>query len=343
MKKLCALIIFLIILTIFVSADDQFSVRFHSFGENTTINLKEFLGESKQYIVSKTTNVRVIINHENGTAFLSTKGEWEGSETIVFTSIEKSTNLTNQTLIDMLKTAEEFKYEITSNEINEIISENLDKKIKDRLTSIKPEELENLYSRIENKKLFLDLNNEVNLTINFQEEKPSMKMEFLTPREPSLRIAIPKIQKGFDRRWIIIPSTILLAIIAIIIVISKKEKIIQNIKNVEAKRKTIKELKKIKKYDKENSKLFLAIIKHFFSDFFNLKSSFVFSDLRNAIKSSNLRIMKKIKLVGFVNELSDTLNYSNTEKWAEVYGKGTIPPDRLKKLIKKAISAIKNL
>jgi hypothetical protein len=343
MKKLSLLVIILLILTFYVYADNQLSVRFHSFGKNATINLKEFIGESEQYIASKSNNIRIIIDQEKGIAKLYARPGWVGSETVVFTSIEKASNITNQTLLDMLKTAEEFKYVITTKEINEIIKDNLDKKLKNRIKEIHKEEIKKIYSKIENKELLLSLNDEVNFKINLAEKEPIMDIEFITSKETTKTIVIPDIKEKFDISWVLIPSIVILSLIAIAIIISKREDITKKFRKIELKRNTIKKLRKIKKYDRKASREFLITINNFFADFFDLRYDFEFEELKKNIKKSDLKIIKKIKLIYFINELSNIIFYSNTEKWAKVYGKGTIPPEKLEKLIKRSIRLIKNL
>ena len=343
MKKLLFLMIIIIILISGVFAENQLSVRFHSFGKNTTINLEEFLGESEQYIASKSSNIRVIIDQEAGIAKLYARPGWVGSETIVFTSIEKASNITNQTLLDMLKTAEEFKYIITDKELDELTEDNVDKEMKWWVREIEQEEIKNIYSKIENKELLLNLNDEINFNINLNKEKPEINMEFKSAKDGSKTIVIPDIKGKFDISWVLIPTVIILSLISIAFIISKREHIKESFGKIDQKRKTVRRLKNIKKYDKESSKEFLKIINNFFSNFFDLRYNFEFDELKGKVKKSSLSVSKKIRIITFINKLSEIMFYSNTEKWAKVYGKGTIPPDKLKKLIKKAIGIIKNI
>jgi len=326
-----------------VYAANELSVRFHSFGKNTTINLKEFLGESEKYIASKSSNIRIIIDQEKGIARLNARPGWVGSEVIVFTSVEKASNITNQTLLDMLKTAEEFQYIITSKDVNDIIKDNLDEKLKNRIEAIQQEEIKNMYSKIENKEFLLNLNNEVKFNINLAEEKPIINIDFTTSKEAPKTIVLPEIKEKFDISWVLIPVVVILSLITIAFIISKREEIKKSLGKIELKRIAINKLKNIKKYDRKDSTEFLRIINNFFSDYFDIRYGFEFKELKNVAKKSNLGITKKIKLIYFINGLSEIIFYSNTEKWANVYGKGTIPPDKLKKLVKKSINLIKSL
>src|SRR3989344_3982065 len=69
-----------------IVSGNELLVRFHSFGKQASIDLKKYLGESKEYYYSTSKNVTVTIDQENGIATLIAKPGWEGIETIRFTT-----------------------------------------------------------------------------------------------------------------------------------------------------------------------------------------------------------------------------------------------------------------
>lgn len=369
-EMIIALVLSLIFITVIprigsqVTAPEEaeFGVRFHSFGKNATINLKEFLGESKQYLVSKTENVIVRIDQERGIAYLEARPGWEGTEQVFFKTIE------SQPIIEIVEEEEEKEEEpmplVPENFSEEIPYEyeiplrffggTIDASVLELLREIRREEIRKLSKKVEKDRLELSINEEIDFLLE-KGTTPKISMNFsLVPQQAGGEIESGEIGKEGSGEGVfktktyliiaIIVNVLLFLIVAIAIYSYIKR---QKIKPKKEKKEELEELGKDIKHSVlyelrllqeslggDSSRKFLDIVRGFFSREFGASYNFRFEELKDKIKDSDINESMKKETTYFINKLSTQVGK---------YGVDHIPKKELKRLIIQVKKIIREL
>jgi len=191
MKKEFFIVVFIFITLIIptIAEKEEFSIRFHSFGKNATIDLRTYLGESVHYIVSETENVIVTIDQSVGTAYLEAKPGWNGTETVFFRRIESKAEVVeskpepNQTQIEPIVLDDIKEKPITYKEPPKFLENIIDESLADMLDDIKKEEIKKLTKVVEGDSLKLNVNDEIEFNLEVG-SNPTVTMDFsLGPKQ----------------------------------------------------------------------------------------------------------------------------------------------------------------
>ncbi|MBU4501002.1 MAG: hypothetical protein KKA79_00295, partial [Nanoarchaeota archaeon] len=292
MKKavfICIVFFIMVVSGVIAGYQDELSVMFHSFGKNTTIDLKKYLGESEYYITSSSLNVIVNINQNTGIATLAARPVWEGSEVIFFRKNE-SIAKTNQIELAAkylppiyLPPIPETLYlrKVGDEELVRLFEWTIDPRILDFIKDIKREEIKNLSISIDKNKLEMSINEELDLNVELGYiPSVSMDLSLGEKKEEPEREAIEKSKAGFEINYIIIGVFVILLIIAIYLYvkyakklsIEKKETELDYVITKDIKRLAIFRLRKLQK-DPTTEK-FLNIMREFFSKYFKIGYNF---------------------------------------------------------------------
>ncbi|MBL7100898.1 MAG: hypothetical protein ISS23_03010 [Nanoarchaeota archaeon] len=329
MKKyvFISLFFFTIFIIPILAQQAELRIRFHSFGKNATIDLKEYLGESEQYLISPTENVIVRINQGKGTAILTARPGWDGVETILFRTKESTLKL-NETEETGEKETEEKEIkeplhvvteiidlgEIRDDGLTSLFQETIDPSILDIIKKVKREEIKNLSSEIEVNTVKISINEEVDLKIGLG-YVPTISMDFSLKGkgtegiEPEKESIIPRIKN--------IISIILLSILAIIggyfyIEYSKKKEEKRKVTELEGttskdtKQLTLYKLRKLQRgIGKKNADEFMTILREFFSHYFGIEYNFEFKSLARSVQNSDISDNMKDEIIDFLNNVSE--------------------------------------
>lgn len=326
---------------------DEFSVRFHSFGKNATIDLKQYLGESNYYLVSSTQNIIVHIDQEKGIAELIARPGWEGSEVVNFRTNEslKKINDTEE-IAKFLPAAPEILYlkRVKDEELTMLFEGTIDPSILDLVKEIKREEIKKLSKEIREKTVVINVNDEVDLKLE-QGYVPAISMDFsLGEKNETTEEPKPE-ETGLKLK---ISNTTLAIIISLIVIISaffyrkyslkreakEKEQGIDYAISKDIKQLSLSKLRRIQMEldKKESTEDFISVIREFFSNYFGIGYDFEFEHLVRRVKDSDLSWRKKNEINRFLDDVYKIIYYP-TEKWTQVYDGVRIPKNDLKKLI----------
>lgn len=340
------LLIFIIFASFAYAQQDEFSVRFHSFGKNATIDLKNYLGESEYYLASQTLNVIVEIDQATGIATITARSEWEGSETIYFRTNESLRMLKNtDEIAKFLPAVPEILYlrKIRDEELAKLFEGTIDPSVLDLIKGIKREEIKKISKDIKERTIDIRVNDEVDLKMELG-YVPTISMDFslgpqreaeeIPPEEEGLRLKI-------SDTWVVI----ILAIIAIvgfylyrkfaaISVQEKEEKELEDVIVKDIKQISLHKLLMLQKEldKKDSSERFTRILRMFFSRYFGIEYDFEISHLTRRVKDSDISRHMKNEIIDFLEDVSKTI-YSPTEKWTKVYGECQPSKNELKKLV----------
>lgn len=232
-----------------IPSEERLDVNYHSFGGQYTIDLKKYLGDGP-YTVSKTKNVIVDINQKTGKAIITPSLGWQGSEIIRF--------VLNKTKAIITLPKETFR-EIEIGKIV-IFQDVFDRVVED----IKKENIKKLESGFRDNKLFISINDEVNLFAGYDKDlKPEFTFDILLAN------------KGVEVQYGLLEGInlplIILILIGIILVYIFRDMII-SIVRVEKDKKNIKKifLSKLSRYKEDEEKI-LDLTEAFFEKFLNIK------------------------------------------------------------------------
>lgn len=357
MKRGAFILLFLIILTA-VAAQDEFSVRFHSFGKNATINLKDYLGESKYYVASQTLNVIVNIDQETGIATLTARQGWEGSEVVFFRTNESLKKIEGtEEVAKFLPAVPEILYlrRIREAELVRLFEGTIDPSILDLIKEIKREEIEKLTKEIRERTIMISVNDEVDLKMELG-YVPMFSMDFSLGEKREVEEEItPTKKEGIKLE---INSTAIIIILAIILIIclffykkyakklevKKEEKELEYVISKDIKHLSLNKLLKLQKeLEKErSSERFVRIVREFFSKYFGVGYDFEFNQLIRRVKDSDIKRSMKNEIKDFLNDMAKIV-YTPSEKWTDVYGEQRIPSKDLKKFISRFKRIIRKL
>lgn len=353
-----SIVLFIILVTFVAAQQGEFSVRFHSFGKNATIDLKKYLGESELYLVSRTENVIVDIDQEKGIATLRARPRWEGSEVIHFRTNE-SLSLVNETeeVAKFLEAVPEilFLRRIRDEELVKLFEGTIDPSILDVVKQIKREEIRKLSSEIEEHTIKIRINDEVDLKLEMG-YIPAVSMDFsLGPEqeveeeegaeeeEEGLKVELSR------EAIIIILSAIGIVCFYFYIKYSKKrgeereELVIERTISRDIKQLSLHKLRTLQRnLGKESSGEFINLFREFFSRYFGIGYDFEFKQLVRRVNDSDLSRHIKSEIKNFLSELEKRVYYPS-EEWTEVYGKGQLSDKDLKKLIRQLKKIIRHL
>lgn len=347
-------LLFIILITSAI-AQDEFSVRFHSFGKNATIDLKQYLGESEYYLASQTLNVIINIDQEKGRAYLEARPGWEGSEVIFFRKNESFKKIQDtEEIAKFLPAVPEILAlrRIRDEELAKLFEGTIDPSILDLIKEIKKEEIRKMYSEIEKNLIKINVNDEVDLKLELG-YAPTVSIDFSLRKEiEGVEEIEPEKEVGFE-----LNRNIIIALLAIIFIISiysyikyskrkkerKKEEELEHVISKDVKLLSIYKLRKLQKeIGKAKSSEFINIMREFFSRYFGIEYNFEFNHLIRRVKDSDISGHMKHEIIDFLDIISKIV-YHPTEKWTEIYGEGQIPKKELKKLITKMKRIIRNL
>ncbi len=362
------LFIFLVLINYALAQQGEFSVRFHSFGKNATIDLKQYLGESELYLASQPLNVIVEIDQEKGIATITAKPGWEGSEMIRFRTIESLTKVNDteeiESLIKVNDTEEIAKFlpvapeilylrKVRDEELARLFEGTIDPGVLDLVKEIKREEITKLSKEIRERTINVRVNDEVDLKFELG-YAPTFAMDFSLGEKKTEEEAKPK-EKGLKLK---ISNTIILIIASVSVIIilyfyrkysmskreEKKEWELDYAISKDIKRLSLNKLIRLQKDlgRKESSDEFIKIVKDFFSSYFGIEHDFEIKHLARRVKDSDVDWRMKGKMIDFLDDLSKVFYYP-TEKWVEVYGEGQIPEQELKKLVNSFKKIIRSL
>ena len=325
-------LLLVIILIPYVFAEqDEFSVRFHSFGKNATIDLKPHLGESEKYLVSQTMDVIVNIDQKKGIATLKARPNWEGSEVIFFRTNEsiQKINDTDKIARFLPSVPEIFALrKIRDDELGRLFEGTIDPNLLDMVKTIKKAEIKKISSEIESNILKIKINDETELKMELG-YIPAISMDFSLSQEKEVEEIV--YEEGFK-----IPQSIIIAFFAILIIVffyfyakhskkkkkRKKEYELEKVIDQDIKQLTLQKLKKLQKGEGNTDK-FITIVREFFSRYFGIEYNFEFKYLITTVKKSDLSRRTKSKIIDFLEDLSRIVYY-NTEEWSQIYGTGKI-------------------
>lgn len=357
MKRGVFILLFLIILTA-VAAQDEFSVRFHSFGKNATINLKDYLGESKYYVASQTLNVIVNIDQETGIATLTARQGWEGSEIVFFRTNESLKKIEGtEEVAKFLPAVPEILYlrRIREAELVRLFEGTIDPSILDLVKEIEREEIDKLTKEIRERTILISVNDEVDLKMELG-YVPMFSMDFsLGEKREVEEEIIPSKKEGIKLE---INNTAIIIILAIILIIclffykkyakklevKKEEKELAYVISKDIKHLSLNKLLKLQKeLEKErSSERFVRIVREFFSKYFGIGYDFEFNQLIRRVKDSDIKRGMKNEIKDFLNDMAKIV-YTPSEKWTEVYGEQRIPKKELKKFISRFKRIVRKL
>lgn len=357
MKRGAFILLFLIILTA-VAAQDEFSVRFHSFGKNATINLKDYLGESKYYVASQTLNVIVNIDQETGIATLTARPSWEGSEVVFFRTNESLKKIEGtEEVAKFLPAVPEILYmrRIREEELARLFEGTIDPSILDLIKEIRKEEIEKLTKEIRERTIRISVNDEVDLKMELG-YVPMFSMDFsLGEKREAEEEIIPPKEEGIKLE---INSTAIIIILAIALIIciffykkyakklevKREEKELEYVISKDIKHLSLNKLLKLQKeLEKErSSERFVRIVREFFSKYFGIGYDFEFDQLIRRVKDSDIKRGMKNEIKDFLNDMAKIV-YTPSEKWTEVYGEQRIPKKELKKFISRFKRIVRKL
>lgn len=339
------LFIFLIFAAFAYAQQDEFSVRFHSFGKNATIDLKNYLGESELYLASQTLNVIVEIDQETGIATLTARQGWEGSETIHFRTNESFKKLKDtEEIAKFLPEVPKILYlrKIRDEELARLFEGTIDPSVLDLVKEIKREEIKKISKDLKERTMKIRINDEVDLKMELG-YVPTVSMDFsLGPqREPEEIQPEEGLRLKISNTW----AVIILAIIAIlglylyrkyamISVQEKEEKELEDVIVKDIKQISLHKLLRLQKEldKKDSSERFTRILRMFFSRYFGIEYDFELSHLIRRVKDSDISRHMKNEVTDFLEDVSKVI-YSPTEKWTKVYGEGQPSKNELKKFI----------
>ncbi len=324
----------------------EFSVRFHSKGKNTTINLKEILGPSEEYFSSETKNIIVKIDQKRGLAYIEAKPNWEGTETIFFSRLAKEEDIPDIKLNEIKEKKEpqpfvskeqktkivEYKkssgYSLPSNFFNDGV---INKEFSQILKNIEKEPIIDVKKVTGTGSLELTLNDEVNILIK-KGQKTQIKMDFsLNPKKQDNLKEESEIPSDLKKNPI---DKIILGII-IIITLSligwdfyineiKKENHNNEIEESEditeleplidenLKKQTYKKLSDLQKLVfKERKEAFFDIIKEFFSIALNIEYTYSIALLLRKVKRLDIDERSKTEIINFLEDISNESYFTN--------------------------------
>lgn len=351
------LIIFLVLIGYVIAQQGEFSVRFHSFGKNASIDLKQYLGESELYLASQSLNVITEIDQEKGIATITAKPGWEGSEVIYFRTNESLTKVNStEEIAKFLPVAPEILYlrRIRDEELTKLFEGTIDPSVLDLIKEIKKEEITKLSKEIRQKTMIVRVNDEVDLKLELG-YTPAFSMDFSLGAKKEGEEAVKTKETGLNLK---ISNTILIIAASILCLAGlyfyrrystikieqRKEWEIDTAINKDIKRLNLNKLMRLQKDlgRKESSDEFIRIVRDFFSNYFGIEHDFEFKHLTIRVRDSDLGWFMKNRIISFLNDLSKTVYYPS-EKWTEVYGQGQIPKSELKKLITKLRKIIRSV
>lgn len=359
-------ILFLLASLIFASyvfaQQDELSVRFHSFGKNATIDLKQYLGESSCYLVSQPQNIIIEIDQEKGIATLTAKPGWEGSEVVLFRTNETVKKIENETeAARFIPPATEIPHlielKVKNEDLVKLFESAIDPSMLDFVKGIKKEGIKNLSKEIREGTLRVDINNEVDLKMKMG-YMPTISMDFLLgekvePVEEAVEEAKP--EEGLKLRM----NTLILIALLLVLALAglffyKKYAPARKVKkkglrpdytiNKDVKLLSLSKLRALQKNleKKEGFEELVTILKEFFASYFRIGHNFEFDYLRKRVKDSSISERMKDEISDFLNDAEKTA-YSPPEKHEETHGEGQIPKQDLKKLILRLKRIIQNL
>lgn len=351
------LIIFLVLMGYVIAQQDEFSVRFHSFGKNATIDLKQYLGESELYLASQPTNVIIEIDQEKGIATLTARPGWKGSEVIYFRTNESLIKVNDtEEIAKFLPVAPEILYlrRVRDEELARLFEGTIDPSVLDLIKEIKREEIKKVSKEIRQKTMIVRINDEVDLKMELG-YVPTFSMDFSLGEKKEGEEAVKTKETGLNLKisntiLVIAASVLCLAGLyfyrkySVIKIEQRKEWELDTAINKDIKRLNLNKLMRLQKDlgKRESSDEFIRIVRDFFSNYFGIEHDFEFKHLTRRVKDSDLSWFMKNRIISFLNDLSKTVYYPS-EKWAGVYGQGQIPKQELKKLITKLRKIIRSI
>ncbi len=351
------LIIFLVLISYVIAQQDEFSVRFHSFGKNATIDLKQYLGESELYLASQTMNIIVEIDQEQGIAQLTARPGWEGSEVIYFRTNESLRKMNNtEDIAKFLPVAPAILYlrKVRGEELAKLFEGTIDPSVLNLIKEIKREEIKKVSKEIRQKTMIVRVNDEVDLKLELG-YVPTFSMDFSLggkkEGEEAVQTKEPGLSLKISNTILIIAASVLCMVglyfyrkYSVIKIEQRKEWEIDTAINKDIKRLNLSKLMRLQKDlgRRESSDEFIRIVRDFFSNYFGIEHDFEFKHLTRRVRDSDLGWFMKNKIISFLNDLSKTVYYPS-EKWTEVYGQGQIPKQELKKLIAKLRKIIRSV
>lgn len=353
------LITFLVLISYVIAQQDEFSVMFHSFGKNATIDLKQYLGESELYLASQTTNVIVEIDQQTGVAVLTARPGWEGSEVIYFRTNESLIKVNNtEEVAKFLPVTPEILYlrRIRDEELARLFEGTIDPSVIDLIKEIKKEEIRNISKEIRERTVKVSVNDEVDLNLELG-YAPTFSMDFSLGEKQAGGEEVVKQPEstGFKLKVSNTLIIIIAAALAIIVIYfyrkhaklkveERKELELDYAIDKDVKQINLNKLLRLQKNlgSKESSDEFIRVVRNFFSSYFGIGHDFEVKYLIRRVRDSDLGWRMKGRIIDFLEDLSKIV-YSPTEKWTEVYGGGQIPKQELKKLVTKLKKIIRSI
>jgi len=341
------LIIFLVFTSYALAQQDEFSVRFHSFGKNATIDIKSYLGESELYLASPSNNIIIEIDQKNGIATLQAGPGWEGSEVVYFRTNESLMKEADATEVaKFLPVAPEILYlrKIKDEELARLFEGTIDPGILEMIREVKREEITSLSKEIRQRTMIVRVNDEVDLKMEMG-YSPSFSMDFslgkeveedeiAKPKETGLRVYIGRTIMAITALILIITTLYLYKKYSQIRAIQKREIGLEHAITQDIKKLNLNKLSSLQKNLErwDSSDRFIKIVREFFSSYFGIEYNFEFKHLIRRVKDSNLSWFMKNRIISFLDDFLKIVYYSS-EKGTQAYGQGQIPKQDLQRLI----------
>ena len=266
-----------------IPSEEKLDVNYHAFGGQYTIDLKKYMGDGP-YLVSKTKNVVVDINQDTGRAIITPNLGFEGSEIITFAI--------NKTRAIITLPRETFR-EIEIGKV--VIFQDI---FDDVINNIKKENIRKIESGFRDKKLFIIVNDEVNLFAGYdKDQKPEFTFDILIANE-----AKEERQSLFDNVNI---SIIIIAFIISILLFIFRDRVI-NILIIKENKEKIKRkfLSRLIKY-RENDEEILNLMESFFETFLKIKKNSGLYALDLALERREIEGDLKQEIIDLFKHLND--------------------------------------
>jgi len=336
-------LILVIFLSIALADDDEFSVRFHSFGKEVTIDLSKYLGDAENYTYIPASNVEVKITN-NGTAIITAKQGWVGSEVITFVKqdyekkeVPKTPTKSKWLVMNLEDIEENMNQEITE-EFNSFFEDSIDSTLSILIESIETEELD-LEKELSTKRAKLNLNNKINLDINTNSETTLIAMEILPGYEldnQKIKLTAPQIinERNLSYMYIILIIMVLIFYIYLILTNRIKTKPHTKIEKRQLKSTTIKLLNRIEPDSKDSMHELLDTFELFLIQYLGLRKNFSYDELIIKLKESKLSKARKQKALNIMKKISYELFKGHSSKWFDLYGNKKTNAEKIEKLIK---------
>ncbi|MBM3199453.1 hypothetical protein FJZ53_00855 [Candidatus Woesearchaeota archaeon] len=350
---LIGIAVIILVSSLVSSQQEELSVRFQSFGKNATINLKQYLGPSAYYHASKTTNIIVKIDQQKGTAYLTAKEGWEGSEVVFFKTNESLALVRpeeKQKYIPIdpnkvqYKTYEEIKDK--EEQVNRVFQTALDPSLVEIVKQVQKEKIEKITKEVKGNTVRVVINDQVDLKMK-SGYNPALSIDFtlgtqsLASTPPPKESLLSKIRQNW---WFILFGLVVIAYwyfknIVKMPTIQKKYAGGYS-KNEDLKWASLDRLEEIKERSESNISLeeLVSVVTDFFSNYLGYCPDI--ESVAMKVKNSDFDRGTKNQILKILDDISKLMYYSGKD-WTSVQEESRMRKKGFKSLISRLESVIR--